>query len=206
MKRLLPTNVFETELWNKNQLHIAGVDEVGRGCFAGPVVAGAVILPHGFENTCGIDDSKRLSPKKREELAEYIKKIALAYAVAEISVQVINTVGIGKAVQLAFAKAVMNLNTPPDHILVDAFVIQSVSPSVQTPIIHGDRLSVTIAAASIIAKVYRDELMRNLHKEYEVYDFITNKGYGTKTHRLALAQYGLSPLHRTSFNLSKYTG
>lgn len=205
MKKLLPTNEYELALWNRDIDHVAGVDEVGRGCFAGPVVAAAVILPRGFENVCGIDDSKRLSPKRREELAIYIKEKAVTYAIAEISVPVINAMGIGKATQLAFSQAIKNLVSPPQHILMDAFLIQSIAPSVQTPIIHGDRKSVTIAAASIIAKVYRDTLMQELHTAYTHYDFMTNKGYGTKAHRLAITQHGLSPVHRTSFNLVKYT-
>ncbi len=205
MKKILPTNDYELNFWNNNIEYVAGVDEVGRGCFAGPVVAAAVILPKGFENTCGIDDSKRLSPKRREELSAYIQENAVTYAIAEISVPVINAMGIGKATQLAFSQAIKNLISPPQHILMDAFLIQSIASEVQTPIIHGDRKSVTIAAASIIAKVYRDTLMQELHSICEQYDFMTNKGYGTKAHRLAITQYGLSPYHRTSFNLTKYT-
>jgi len=202
---LKPTFEFEQQHWNTGLQYIAGVDEVGRGCFAGPVVAAAVILPPGFTATNKINDSKKLSPKVREELAVLIKKYALAYAISEVSVSVINEVGIGKAAQQAFAKAVSALSVAPDHILMDAFLIESVSPLIQTPIIHGDQLSISIAAASIIAKVYRDELMQQVHPKYEVYDFYTNKGYGTKKHREAIRHYGLCDLHRTSFNLSKFT-
>lgn len=204
MSKQLPTNVFETPLWTKGIQYIAGVDEVGRGCFAGPVVAGAVILPKGFANTIGIDDSKRLSAKRREQLAAIIKEQAICYAVAEVSVSVIDSVGIARATQQAFAQAVTDLQQSPEHIFVDAFLIQSFAEQVQTPLIHGDRKSVSIAAASIIAKVYRDALMEQLHETYPVYDFAVNKGYGTLTHRNALARYGLSPLHRTSFHLQKY--
>ena len=199
-----PTFEYETNLWNQSLKHIAGVDEVGRGCFAGPVVAAAVILPQGFAVTDQIDDSKRVPAKKREELAKIIKEHALAYAIAEVPVAVINAIGIGKATQVAFGQAISTLSIAPDHILMDAFLIDSLTPQVQTPIVHGDRISISIAAASIIAKVYRDELMQKLHADYEVYDFMTNKGYGTKKHREAIGTFGLCDLHRTSFNLQKF--
>jgi len=202
--KTLPTFEYETNLWQKGITYIAGVDEVGRGCFAGPVVAAAVILPQDFNATDKIDDSKRVSAKTREVLAEIIKKHALAYAIAEVSVPVINEIGIGKATQIAFAKAIQSLSTAPDHILMDAFLIKSLAPQIQTPIIHGDRISISIAAASIIAKVYRDDLMHKLHTKYDAYDFITNKGYGTKAHRQAIMQHGLTDIHRLSFDLTKY--
>lgn len=203
-KTLKPTFEFETRLWDSGLSHIAGVDEVGRGCFAGPVVAAAVILPAGFSATDKINDSKKLSPKVRKELAQVIKKHAVAFSIAEISVPVINELGIGKATQQAFKSAITNLTVAPDHILMDAFLITDIAPTVQTPIIHGDQLSISIAAASIIAKVYRDELMEKLHEQYEIYDFFTNKGYGTKKHRDAIGIHGLCDLHRTSFDLIKF--
>lgn len=199
-----PTFEFETKLWKSGLQHIVGVDEVGRGCFAGPVVAAAVMLPSTFDATDKINDSKKLSPKVRKELAEIIKKHAIAYSIAEVSVPVINELGIGKATQQAFKMAVSNLKTVPDHILMDAFLIEDIAPTVQTPIIHGDQLSISIAAASIIAKVYRDALMEKLHEQYKAYDFFTNKGYGTKKHREAIGIYGLCDLHRTSFDLFKF--
>lgn len=199
-----PTFEYESVHWNNGKQLIAGVDEVGRGCFAGPVVAAAVILPSTFSATDKINDSKKLSPKVRKELAVIIKEHALAYAIAEISVPVINEIGIGRATQLAFTKAIMDLPTPPDHILMDAFLIQTISPEMQTPIIRGDGISISIAAASIIAKVHRDNLMEQLHPQYEAYDFFTNKGYGTKAHRDAIGKFGLCDLHRTSFDLSKF--
>lgn len=200
----LPTFVHESLFWNQGLQYIAGVDEVGRGCFAGPVVAGAVILPPHFTETEGINDSKLVSAKKRIKLAEHIKKHAVAFSIAEISVARINAVGVGKAAQEAFVKAISSLQHTPQHILIDAFRITAIDPKIQTPIIHGDRISLSIAAASIIAKVYRDELMERLHTKYEQYDFFTNKGYGTKKHREAIGKYGLCDLHRTSFNLSKF--
>jgi ribonuclease HII len=200
----MPTFQFETKLWNQGLSYIAGVDEVGRGCFAGPVVAGAVILPQNFSATDEINDSKLLSAKQRNKLAKIIKEHALSYSIAEVSVAVINEVGVGKAAQAAFAAAIKGLKKTPHHILVDAFLITAFEPKIQTPIIHGDQISISIAAASIIAKVYRDELMETLHERYKAYDFFSNKGYGTKKHREAIGKYGLCDLHRTSFDLSKF--
>ncbi len=199
-----PTFEYEQQLWQKGLQFIAGVDEVGRGCFAGPVVAAAVILPSDFHATDKINDSKKLSPKIRVELSEIIKKHALAFAIAEVSVDVINDVGIGNAAQQAFVNSIADLKIKPEHILIDAFVIQALQKDKQTAIIHGDGISISIAAASIIAKVYRDELMQKLPEDYSVYDFFTNKGYGTKKHRDAIGKYGLCDLHRTSFNLEKF--
>jgi ribonuclease HII len=202
--KTLPTFEYESKHWNNGLQFIAGVDEVGRGCFAGPVVAAAVILPSSFSATDKINDSKKLSAKVRNELDAVIKEHAIAYAITEISVPIINEIGIGKAAQKAFTKAVQTLETQPEHILVDAFLIQDFAPHIQTPIIKGDGISISIAAASIIAKVHRDQLMEQLHLQYEPYDFKTNKGYGTKAHRDAIGKYGLCDLHRTSFNLSKF--
>ena len=200
----LPTFKYEQQLWEKGLEFIAGVDEVGRGCFAGPVVAAAVILPSDFHATDKINDSKKLSPKVRVELSKIIKENALAFSISEVSVEVINDVGIGKAAQQAFVNAIARLKIKPDHILIDAFMIQALQKGNQTAIIHGDGISISIAAASIIAKVYRDELMQKLPKDYNIYDFFTNKGYGTKKHRDAIGKYGLCDLHRTSFNLEKF--
>lgn len=199
-----PTLGEEKLLWQRGLDFIAGVDEVGRGCFAGPVVTAAVIFSPNFSGIEGINDSKLLSAKKREMLAKEIKQKALAFSIAEISLDVINQIGIGKATQQAFHKAIQTLSQPPDFILMDAFYITSITKQIQKPIIHGDQKSVSIAAASIIAKVYRDALMRKLHEEYPNYDFATNKGYGTKKHRDAIKQYGLCDLHRKSFALKKF--
>lgn len=199
-----PTFDYEKELWEQGIQHIAGVDEVGRGCFAGPVVAAAVILPQGFSVTDEINDCKLLTPKKREKLAYIIKEHAVAYSIAEVSVTVINDVGIGKAAKKAFFQAIQELSIVPEHILIDAFYIDEIDKKKQQAIVHGDSLSISIAAASIIAKVYRDELMKQLSERYQAYDFATNKGYGTKKHQAAMKQFGLCDLHRTSFNLSKF--
>jgi ribonuclease HII len=200
-----PTFNEEKLLWKTGIKHIAGVDEVGRGCFAGPVVAAAVILPQGFNATDEINDSKKLTAKKREKLSKIIQKHAVSFSIAEVSVEVINAIGVGKAAQKAFVQAVQNLHISPEFILMDAFYITGITKKIQKPIIHGDGISMSIAAASIIAKVYRDNIMRNLHEKYAMYDFATNKGYGTKKHQAAMKQYGLCDLHRTSFHLTKFT-
>lgn len=200
-----PTFQEELILWNNGYKYVAGVDEVGRGCFAGPVVTAAVILPPTFHSAKPINDSKKLSPKVRKELEVVIKEQAIAYAIAEVSVEVINEIGIGKAAQQGFKQCVGQLSHKPDHILIDAFYIDGFPKANQKPIIYGDSLSISIAAASILAKVYRDELMEKLHEKFVPYDFKTNKGYGTKKHQEAIKQYGLCELHRRSFNLQKFT-
>lgn len=200
-----PTFDEENILWHQGLRAIAGVDEVGRGCFAGPVVAAAVILPRDFNATDEINDSKLLSPKKREKLAPIIKKSCVSYSIAEISIEIINEVGIGKATQRAFYQAVNTLTIKPEYVFIDAFYIDNMDRKNQKPIIHGDRKSISIAAASIIAKVYRDELMRKLNAKYPQYDFWQNKGYGTKKHRDAIKKFGLCDMHRKSFDLAIYT-
>ncbi len=200
-----PTLREERLLWKNGYRSVAGVDEVGRGCFAGPVVAAAVILPVNFNATKEINDSKLVRPKKRKELARIIEEQALSYSVAEISVPVIDKLGIRDATQRAFQLAVKTLSQIPDFILIDAFYIDDLDRTHQKPIIHGDSISVSIAAASIIAKVYRDELMEGLHSRHPEYDFFSNKGYGTRRHREVIGSYGLCDLHRKSFNLTKYS-
>ncbi len=206
----------EQKLWNKGFKLVCGVDEVGRGCFAGPVVAGAVIFDQDCVFPKGIADSKLLKPKSRELLSRKIQECAKAWAVGEISVRDINKYGIGKATQMAFRKALKNLSTTPDFVIIDAFsnfnevkisssaYIGHLNRKKQQPIKGGDRISVSIAAASIIAKVYRDKLMRSYHKKYPAYHFAKHKGYGTKLHQQAIYKHGLTKLHRTSFNLTKF--
>ena len=200
-----PTFQKEQALWDKGYQFIAGADEVGRGCFAGPVVAAAVILSPTFSETKRVRDSKLLSPKIREELDVIIRQEALAFAISEVSVKVINDIGIGKAAQLAFKRALKKLKPKPEFILMDGFYLRRKRRAVQERIVHGDALCMSIAAASIVAKVYRDSRMRTLHERYKRYDFATNKGYGTKKHQAAIKKYGLSNMHRTSFNLEKFT-
>ena len=183
---IIPTLDFETKLWNSGYRYIAGLDEVGRGCFAGPVCVGAVIFPKDCVIPDGVADSKLLSPKQRENLEPGIKNQALAWSVAEISVSIINKVGIGKATQMAFRKALRLLSAQADFILIDAFYINHLNRKRQNAVKEGDSICASIAAASIIAKVYRDKLMKKLHKKYPEYGFAKHKGYGTKEHQQAI--------------------
>lgn len=204
-RTISPSFTYEFSLWNQGLRYIAGADEVGRGCFAGPVVAAAVILSPTFSETKRVRDSKLLSAKVREELDLIIRKEAIGFAISEVSVTVINEIGIGKAAQLAFKRALKKLKPKPEFTLMDGFYLRGKRRAVQERIVHGDALCMSIAAASIVAKVYRDARMTKLHEWYKRYDFATNKGYGTKKHQLAIKKYGLSNMHRTSFNLAKFT-
>lgn len=201
---ITPTLRIEQELWNKNYHYICGLDEVGRGSFAGPVAVGAVIFPEDVVLPEGIADSKLLTAKKREKLSVEIKKVAVSWAVAEISVRDINKVGIGKATQMAFRKALKLLPKQADFVLIDAFYVKHLNRKKQKPVKDGDKICASISAASIIAKVYRDRLMDKLGKKYPQYNFSKNKGYGTKEHQDAIKKHGLSDIHRKSFNLEKF--
>jgi len=192
----------EKTLWKKGYKYIAGIDEVGRGSWAGPLVVGAVILPPDFIIPPGFADSKHVKPTKRKEFAAYIYERITTYSIVEIPVTVINKLGIGKATHIGFRKAIRLLSTKPDFLLIDAFYIRHVDKKNQKAIIHGDEKSASIAAASIIAKVYRDNLMKNLAKEYPHYLFAKHKGYGTTDHQNAIKKYGFCQIHRRSFNLN----
>ncbi len=198
-----PSFKYEKFYRNKGFSNIVGLDEVGRGSFAGPLVAAAVILPWKFKIN-GIKDSKMLNPKTRSSLSRYIIDNALDYVISEVSVDYINSYGIGKATNKAFLSCLKKLKRKFDFVLVDGYKIRRFDQRKQTGVIHGDSISVSIAAASIIAKVYRDDLMIKLHTKYPNYDFLKNKGYGTKFHRDAIKKFGLSEVHRTSFNLKKF--
>lgn len=199
-----PTLNYEKELWSAGFNYIAGIDEVGRGCFAGPVVVGAVIFPKNCDLIEGLADSKLLKPRQRKSLESRIKSLALCWAVAEIGVSKINKIGIGKATQMAFRKVLKQCSLQADFVLIDAFYIKHLNRKRQKAIKKGDMICASISAASIIAKVYRDKLMKSLHKKYPQYGFAKHKGYGTKKHREALQKYGLSRIHRRSFNLQKF--
>ena len=176
---------------------IAGVDEVGRGPLAGPVVTAAVILPAEYDLPY-LDDSKKLTAKRRESLAVLIKQQALAWALAEASVAEIDQLNILGATMLAMQRAVKALEIEPDKVLVDG----NRSPGFSMPseaIIKGDELVSCISAASVIAKQSRDKLMQDMHELYPQYHFSSNVGYPTKAHREALKQYGPTPIHRRSF-------
>jgi ribonuclease HII len=196
LKRLKCTQKFEKLAWAAGAKLVAGVDEVGRGCLFGPVVAGAVILEPGYRIK-GLRDSKLLDQKTREKLAERIKQHAIAYAVAAVDVTRIDQLNIYWASLLAMREAVAQLAPAADHLLLDAVRIDWECP--QTKIIHGDALSISIAAASIIAKVHRDEMVRRWAPVYPEYDLASNKGYRSPKHLAALREHGPTPLHRLSF-------
>ena len=176
---------------------IAGVDEVGRGPLAGPVCCACVIMPLDEIIEC-IDDSKKISEKKREALFEIIKEKAICYCIEFIDEKTIDEINILEATKKCMANAINNMSLKPDVVLVDA--VKGLDTTIPTmPIIHGDALSYNIAAASILAKVTRDRLMVDLSKKYPEYGLEKHKGYGTKVHIEALKQYGSTPIHRKSF-------
>ena len=187
---------FETELYNNGINFIAGIDEVGRGPLVGPVVTAAVILPKDFYDE-RINDSKKLTEKKRELLYDVIMGNALSVGIGMSSPEVIDEINILNATKKAMIEAINNLSVKPQHLLIDAVKLDIDIP--QTSIIKGDAKSESIAAASIIAKVTRDRMMVELDKKYPMYDFKHNKGYGTKKHIEALYQYGPIEEHRKSF-------
>lgn len=227
-----PDFSYERSLAKRGYTLIIGVDEVGRGAFAGPVVASAVVFKT-IQNSeliiqnCGIDDSKRLRPKERQILAKIIKDNAIQFAVAEVGVGTINRIGIGKATEKAMRKAVLRvmLNSPAlprgrfqhpmeipkqvrddrevrPFLLVDAFYVKYVTGiglKHQKAIVKGDQKSISIAAASILAKVYRDRLMKRLGKKYKRYNWGKNKGYGTSDHQQAIKKFGITKYHRRVF-------
>lgn len=188
---------FEQRATLKGYKTIAGVDEAGRGPLAGPVVSAAVILPHDFDGK-GIDDSKKLSEKKRALLFPRIKEQAIAVGVGICSNIEIDRINVLQAALLSMKRAVDDLSTVPDYLLIDGkFTIDS--PLDQTAIIKGDSKSISIAAASIIAKVTRDQIMHELHEQFPVYQFDRHKGYPTKAHKAAILEHGPCPVHRKSF-------
>jgi len=196
LKRLKCTTRYERALWNCGTHLIAGVDEVGRGSLFGPVVAAAVVLDPAYRIR-GLRDSKLLVAGRREVLAERIREHAIAWAVAAVDAARIDQINIYHASRLAMLEAVSQLAPAPEHLLIDALRIDFACP--QTPIIHGDALSASIAAASIIAKVERDRMIREWDPVFPIYGLASNKGYYTRKHVQALREYGPSPLHRQSF-------
>ncbi len=188
---------YEKDLYSKGYEYICGIDEAGRGPLCGPVVAAAVILKKG-DKIEGVNDSKKLSEKKREEVFERIKERAVAYSVGIVDEKTIDEINILEATRLAMKKAVEGLKQKADYALVDAEKKVSIDIP-YTPIIKGDALSESIAAASIIAKVTRDRMVIQLDEKYPEYNFAKNKGYGTKEHTEAIKKYGLCDVHRRSF-------
>lgn len=196
LRRLKCTQKFEKLAWAAGAKLVAGVDEVGRGSLFGPVVAGAVILEPDYRIK-GLRDSKLLDQKTRERLAARIKDHAVAWAVAAVDVARIDQINIYWASLLAMRNAIAQLTPAPDHLLVDAVKVDWDRP--QTRIIHGDALSISIAAASIVAKVERDAMIRRWDPVYPEYDLASNKGYRSPKHLTALREHGPTPLHRLSF-------
>lgn len=192
---------YEREYLKLGYKYICGIDEVGRGCLFGPVTAAAVIMPLSLENNKdiinGIEDSKKLTAKKREELSKKIIEKSISYSIYSISEKKIDEINILNATKLAMINAVKNLKIKPDILFIDALKIDI--DIKQISIIKGDLKSYSIGCASILAKVYRDEIMNNLPEEYQKYKISKNKGYGTKEHLEAIKKYGPSNMHRFSF-------
>jgi ribonuclease HII len=189
---------YERQARQSGYVHIAGIDEAGRGPLAGPVVAAAVILPGDYYHP-GINDSKQLSSKKRDQLHDIIKGDALAVGLGVVEASVIDAVNILQATLMAMKEAIQDLQMAPDFLLIDGN--QKVRLGLpQKTIVRGDSLSISIAAASIIAKVSRDRIMEIYHRQFPQYNFLNNKGYGTLEHRRAIKRFGTCKIHRQSFH------
>ena len=189
---------IEQELWDMGYDNVCGVDEAGRGPLCGPVVAAAVILPHGIYID-GLNDSKKISAKKREELFDIICNSAVAYAIVQGSVEEINNTNILEATMNAMRKAINLLDVKAEYALVDGNLARNF-PVPSKPVVHGDAISPSIAAASILAKVTRDRICIEMDKQFPVYNIAKHKGYGTKEHMEALKKYGPEPsIYRTKF-------
>ena len=187
---------YEKELYKSGCKYIGGVDEVGRGPLIGSVVAACVILPFDFALE-GLTDSKKLSEKKRDEFYKIIWDKAIAIGIGIVDEKVIDEVNIYEATKIAMKKAISDTNIKPDHVLIDAMPLDIDVPT--TSIIKGDAKSISIAAASVIAKVTRDKMMYELDKIYPMYGLASNKGYGTKKHIEAIKKYGITKYHRLSY-------
>lgn len=206
-EKLVTMQAYENELRAGGIRYIGGVDEVGRGPLAGPVTAACVVLPEDFD-VLGVDDSKKLSEKKREELFDKIKEKALAVGIGMCDNRVIDEINILEATKKAMAEAIARADRQltekglsdegVEHLLIDAVSLKDVDTP-QTSIIKGDAQSLSIAAASIVAKVTRDRLMAEYHRQYPFYGFDSNKGYGTKAHYEGIDKYGITPIHRKTF-------
>lgn len=192
-----PTEEFEQEARRCGYRRIAGVDEAGRGPLAGPVVAAAVILPFRCRLT-GADDSKQLSVSERDRLYAEIMDRAVSVGVGSATAEEIDQINILEATRLAMRRALAEISPAPDYVLIDAVSLAGMAMPIR-PIIKGDALSLSIAAASIVAKVTRDRLMAQFHVAYPQYNFLSHKGYGTEEHLARLVEYGPSPIHRRTF-------
>lgn len=210
----LPDFKFERRLWEKGYRFVAGADEVGRGSFAGPVVAATVILDQNTATLPGqgiiVNDSKKLSSKQREKAGSWIKESVLDWGIGQASVSEINRLGLSRATQRAFRRAVAACSLEINYLLVDAFFIpylKGLNKNRQKPIKKGDSLSFSIAAASILAKVRRDKILSQLGKKqpFKKYGWERNKGYGTKEHREAILKHGITSHHRRKFTDSFFS-
>lgn len=201
-----PDLSYECDLWPFHK-YIAGLDEAGRGALAGPVCVGAVILPdnepHLSQTLSGARDSKQLTPRKRAQLAPRIKEIARSWGIGFAAAEEIDSMGIVPATRLAASRAVEMLSFFPQFLLTDFRLELPELDISQAALVKGDQRSLSIAAASILAKTARDEFMRDLHNQYPDYEFMRHKGYGTLVHRRAIADLGYSPVHRKTFTLKK---
>lgn len=184
---------------NKDLIEV-GCDEAGRGCLAGSVYAAAVILPSDYKNEM-LNDSKKLTEKQRYELREIIQKDALSWAIGVVTPEEIDKINILNASFLAMHRAIDQLSIEPEHLLIDGNRFNKYKDIPHTTVVKGDGKYLSIAAASILAKTYRDDYMNRLHSEYPMYSWDKNKGYPTKKHREAIRLYGTSPYHRMSYNL-----
>ena len=205
--RVDPNTFFESQLWESGLLHIAGLDEAGRGALAGPVTVGAVILPNDAaflsQALAGVRDSKQMSPDAREALAPRIKEVALAWSIAFASADEIDSQGIVPATRLAALRALNDLTLPPQYLLTDFRLELPELDISQTALVKGDALCLSIAAASVLAKTGRDALMRELDRHYRGYGLGKHKGYGTRAHRSALERLGYSSIHRKTFTFHR---
>jgi ribonuclease HII len=192
---------YERNAFLRGYRLIAGIDEAGRGPLAGPVIAAAVILPPDYQDP-DINDSKKLSPRMRERLYGIIQRDAVAVGIGVVEAPVIDAVNILRATLAAMAEAVLTLSPHPDYLLIDGINKLSIDTPQET-IIGGDGQSLSIAAASIVAKVSRDRVMEIYHRQFPQYNFLNNKGYGTREHREAIGKYGRCKIHRSSFRLAQ---
>lgn len=193
-------SAFECAARVRGHRFIAGIDEAGRGPLAGPVIAAAVILPPDYEYP-GINDSKTLSQRQRERLYDVIERDAVAIGIGVVEAPVIDAVNILQATLAAMKEAVLGLSPSPDYLLIDG--LNRIALNIpQETIVHGDGRSISVASASILAKVSRDRIMEMYHRQFPQYNFLRNKGYGTREHRDAILKYGRCKLHRYSFRLT----
>jgi ribonuclease HII len=205
--RVSPDTFFESQLWDSGLLHVAGLDEAGRGALAGPVAVGAIILPNDQAllsgTLTGVRDSKQMTPLERESLVPRIKEVALTWKVAFASADEIDTLGIVHATRLAALRALNGLSLSPQYLLTDFRLELPQLDISQTALVKGDALCLSIAAASVLAKSTRDELMCELDMHYRGYELRKHKGYGTQAHRLAMKRLGISPIHRKTFQVKE---